>query len=88
MKQSPIGTEATYRIDDDQSATEAVLDAVAERAGVGVLDLSIPLYDAVDPDALNAFYRACDDEESATVSFTYYGYDIEVSGSGRVVLAE
>ncbi|WP_436924724.1 HalOD1 output domain-containing protein [Halosimplex amylolyticum] len=86
MKQSPIETEATYRIDDDQSATEAVLDAVAERAGVGVLDLSVPLYEAVDPDALNAFYRAC--EGSASVSFSYYGYDVEVSGSGELVLTE
>ncbi|MFC7195181.1 HalOD1 output domain-containing protein [Halosimplex aquaticum] len=88
MKQSPIETEATYEIDDDQSAAEAVLGAVAERAGVGVLDLSVPLYDAVDPDALNSFYRACDDGESATVAFSYYGYDVEVSGNGRVLLSE
>ncbi|WP_459193851.1 HalOD1 output domain-containing protein [Halosimplex sp. J119] len=88
MKQSPIETRVTYQIDDDQSASEAVIDAIAEQAGVGVLDLSVPLYDAVDPDALDAFYRASEGEASASVSFSYYGYDVEVSGNGDLVLDE
>lgn len=88
MKQSPIETTATYQIDGDQTATEAVLDAISEQAGVDVLDLSVPLYDAVDPDALDAFYRAAEGEGSASVSFSYYGYDVEVSGDGELVLDE
>ncbi|QLH83437.1 HalOD1 output domain-containing protein [Halosimplex pelagicum] len=89
MMQSSIGTELTYRIDDDQSASEAVLDAVAERAGVDVLDLSTPLYDAVDPEALDTFYRTSGDEGTPTrVSFAYCGYDVTVSGDGTVVLDE
>jgi len=86
--QTPIETQFTYRIDDDQSASEAVLDAVAERVGVGVLDLSTPLYDAVDPEALNTFYRTTDpsDGAPARVSFRYYGYEVTVSGDGTVAL--
>ncbi|ELZ23653.1 hypothetical protein C475_15318 [Halosimplex carlsbadense 2-9-1] len=85
--QTPIETELTYRIDDDQSASEAVLDAVAERVGVDVLDLSTPLYDAVDPEALDAFYRTSGDERAATrVSFEYCGYEVTVSGDGTVAL--
>ncbi|QLH78540.1 hypothetical protein HZS55_15130 [Halosimplex rubrum] len=86
MMQSSIGTEFTYRIDDDQSASEAVLDAVAERVGVDVLDLSIPLYDAVDPEALDTFYRTADGAAPTRVSFAYCGYDVTVSGDGTVVL--
>jgi len=87
MMQSSIGTEFTHRIDGDQSASEAVLEAVAERAGVDVLDLSVPLYDAVDPEALDAFYRTGGDAATPIrVSFEYCGYEVTVSGDGEVVL--
>ncbi len=84
-----IDTEDTYPIDDDQTASEAVLDAIAEEAGVDVLDLAVPLYDAVDPDALDAFYRTAAGADGAgpsSVSFSYYGYEVEVSGDGELVL--
>ncbi|WP_436911911.1 HalOD1 output domain-containing protein [Halosimplex marinum] len=86
--QSPIRTESTNRIDDDQTASEAVLDAVAERAGVGVLDISTPLYDAVDPEALDAFYRTSQPSTGAPtrVSFEYYGYEVTVSADGEIRL--
>ncbi|WP_209452135.1 HalOD1 output domain-containing protein [Halosimplex halophilum] len=88
MMQPSIGTAFTYRIDDDQTASEAVLDAVAERAGVGVLDISTPLYEAVDPEALDAFYRTSEpsDGGETRVSFEYYGYGVTVSGDGEVRL--
>jgi len=91
MIQTPIGIEATYQIDDDQTATEAVLEAVADQADVDVLDLAIPLYDAVDPDALETFYETAQDSfqtDTTSVSFTYYGYDVQVTGTGEVVLTK
>lgn len=89
--QTPIGIEATYRIDDDQTATEAVLEAVSDQADTDVLDLAVPLYDAVDPDALESFYAAAADSgqmNSMSVSFTYYGYDVTVTGAGEVTITK
>lgn len=87
MKQPSVDGETTYWIDDDQTAAEAVLDAIAERAGVDLFDLSVPLYDAVDPDALDAFYRTCaEGNDAASVTFSYYGYEVRVSGRGDVVV--
>lgn len=59
-----------------------VLEAVADREGVDVLDLP-PIFDAVDPDALEALLATADDTE-VTVSFPYGGYDVTVTSGGRV----
>jgi len=91
MIQTPIGIEAAYQIDDDQTATEAVLEAVADQVDIDVLDLAIPLYDAIDPDALESFYEAAKDSfgtDTTSVSFTYYGYNVQVTGTGDVVLTK
>lgn len=66
--------------------TQSVVDAVAEAEGVSPESLERPLYDVVDPDALE---RLCSPsrDQSATVAFTYYGYHVRVSGDGAVSLA-
>lgn len=40
-----------------------------------------PLYDAVDPDALNGLFRHSQRDEDAelNISFTYAGYDVTIS---------
>ena len=91
MIQTPIGIEAAYQIGDDQTATEAVLEAVADQVDIDVLDLAIPLYDAIDPDALESFYEAARDSfqtSTISVSFTYYGCDVTVTGAGEVTIAK
>lgn len=48
-----------------------------------------PLYDSIDPDALDAFFRSSSDkpaERSATVSFVHAGHDVVVRGDGSVVV--
>jgi hypothetical protein len=75
---------------DSQLASEAVLTTAAEAASVEPLDLP-PLYDAVDPDALDALlgtHAQPPSSEGLTVSFGYVGFDVEVGGGGTVVVSQ
>lgn len=58
-----------------RSVTEQVIAAVAELEGVDEQELHRPLYDVVDPDALDTLFR----NASATVRFEYLGYDVTVT---------
>lgn len=61
----------------------AVVMAVAAREGVDPTELSPPLNDVVDPDALDALFAGTDDPGSR-LSFTYRGYSVEVHSDGHV----
>lgn len=46
-----------------------------------------PLYDAVDPDALDAVFRTAGPDAARTrgrVTFSYFGYEVSVHGEGRI----
>ncbi|SEQ72374.1 HalOD1 output domain-containing protein [Natrinema salaciae] len=74
----------------DDRASEAVLNAVAAVSGVEPADLS-PLYDVVEPDALDSFIehaqRVCD-AGSHQVWFTYEGFDVGVRSDGEIRLRD
>lgn len=59
-----------------------VLEEVAAQEGTSPVDLDQPLYDVVDPDALNALFAGS--TPPATVRFTYLDYEIVVHGDGRI----
>lgn len=61
----------------------AVISAVADASGMPMTELP-PLYDAVDPDALNNLFTARSEPAVSHVSFQYAGYDIVVRESGVV----
>lgn len=63
-----------------------VVEAVADREGEDPIELSEPLYEVVDPDALDRLVQGADDE--LTLSFGYYGYRITVHGDGEIVVTE
>ncbi|QCS43032.1 HalOD1 output domain-containing protein [Natrinema versiforme] len=68
-----------------------VVEAVADREGVAPMELQPPLYDAVDPEALNALVSSADgdtDTGTVRVSFEYNGYDITVGSDGDVSVGE
>lgn len=71
----------------DASPSEAVVEAVAEAEGVSPLALERPLYEVVDPDALDALF-ADSDGTVADLRFTYHGYTIEIAGDGGISLVE
>jgi hypothetical protein len=82
-------TTPTERVADNESATEAVVLAVAEATDADPLDLD-PLYDCVDPDALDDLFESGDDGTarlSGSFTFEYEGCDVAVHADQRVVVA-
>jgi hypothetical protein len=62
--------------------TERLVEKVAAKEGLSATALDRPLYDVVDPDALEALFGGVNPPES--VGFTYLGYRIELHGDGRI----
>ena len=69
--------------DDETAPVSAVVTAVAAAAGTDPVDLP-PLYDAIDPDALNALYTGRSGSDSVRARFRYADYTVIVEGSGEV----
>lgn len=64
------------------STSETVLHEVARHKGVPPEELNPPLYDAIDPEALNTIFRG----DTGLISFEYHGYVVTVGHSGNVNL--
>lgn len=60
--------------------TSAVASALAARENVDVDDLSPPLYDVIDPEALEALFR----DTSGCVTFQYRDYEVTVDDNYAV----
>lgn len=68
-----------------------VLEKIADREGVSLTALELPLYNVVDPVALDRLFEptATDDSvRNAHISFRYQGYDVAVFSNGAVELAD
>ncbi|WP_256558104.1 HalOD1 output domain-containing protein [Halomarina litorea] len=71
---------------DQISPSVAVIEHVADHEGTDPLELSPPLHDVIDPDALD---RLCTGTDSAGhVAFSYCGYLVTVTTDGDVSLEE
>lgn len=64
----------------------AVVEALAEAEGVQPAEIDQPLYDAVDPDAMDRLFEG--GIESGRVVFTASGYEVTVTGHGDVYVHE
>lgn len=77
-----------YRVDyDPQSAcsvSTTIVLAVSSMSEVDPLDM-LPLYSAVDPDALEHHVRGRD--RDARLSFEFHGHHVTVHGDGRIEFA-
>lgn len=69
----------------DEHLSQAVVEAVADAEGVDPIELDVPLFAAVDPDALDALFRE-HDRSLAMVQFVYHGYRITVYGDEQLEL--
>lgn len=69
-----------------ESPSQTVVEAVANREGVDAMELTVPLYDAIDPEALDAIVQGdqTDDASSLRIEFSYYGYAVSVAADGSV----
>lgn len=66
--------------------TQKVIKRVAEAEGVSPEELTPPLFEVIDPDALDQLFgnTATAGRMEGQVIFTYSGYEITVSGDGYV----
>lgn len=76
----------TDRDSPSDELCRAVIRAVSDAEGVDPEDLESPLYEAIDPDALDGLFagRA---NTTGRIVFRYHGYTVTVSSDDRVDLA-
>lgn len=77
-------------IGEHASVSQSVVEAVAEAKGAAPENLTPPLYDVIDPDALDQLFTATTTagRMDGRVVFDYDGYEIVVSGDGYVAVHE
>jgi len=67
-----------------RSLSDAILAAVAEAEGVDETDLTPPLYEAINPEALDTLFR----DSGGTIEFQYHGYTVMIDHEGTISLKE
>lgn len=88
----------TYTAADDESMSEAVITALRDAADVADSDASAgvqpvgvftPLFETIDPDALNALFSPTNngDTRTGSVTFTHDGYEVTVTDAGEVTVS-
>jgi len=85
------GTRSNASQRRNEPLSTAVIDAVAEAAGVEPAELGASLYDQIDPDALdNLFSDRHNGQPRGTghVAFTLLEYEVTVYSDGQVVVHE
>ncbi|QCC60662.1 hypothetical protein NP511_01565 [Natrinema thermotolerans] len=83
---------STHQADPDTPPSEAVIDAIAADSSFDALELADefgPLYDVIDPSALDSLFQSTvgADRCVGSVTFEYAGYRVGVDQTGRVELA-
>lgn len=78
---SKVESSTKSEITAGTTTSTAVLEAVSSASDTPAVDLP-PLYDAVDPDALNSLFSA--PGTSGEISFRYAGYTVTVSADRTV----
>lgn len=77
--------DAQYETDSEKTPVEAIINALATAEGVAVNELP-PLYDTIDPDALNQLFQSHDGRTDAetVLSFTVGKWNVFVRADGRI----
>jgi hypothetical protein len=74
-----------------ESPTAEIVRTVAARENVDPVEIEQPLFEAIDPEALDALLQHDSEEttdSSIRVEFSYCGYDLLVTSSGDVRIAD
>jgi len=69
---------------DSGAVSLAVVEALAEARGVSPLELDPPLFDAVDPEALDGLFAASDAISDGRVVFTVDDHEVTVTADDDV----
>lgn len=73
----------------DGTVTEAIVAAVAEAKGIDRMELTSPLYEVIDTDALERLFEPTfrgGDRTGGRVTFDIAGHEVVVHGRDRVVV--
>lgn len=62
-----------------KSVTASVVEKIADAEGVGEYDIE-PLFESVDPDALETIFADPATAEHTTVEFVHAGYHVTIDG--------
>lgn len=73
------------RIEPSEEPSHAIITTVAALADVPADELP-PLYDSIDPDALDALFDSSGDRSDLQLSFSYFEYDVTVHQEGEIVV--
>lgn len=73
-----------YEPGDRETVSDAVVRALADARGVDPVDMEIHLYDAIDPDALDALFDARGERTERRVAFTVGDHRVVVDGARNV----
>jgi hypothetical protein len=80
---------ASHDPDGPATLSTTVIHALADCLGLDVTEGRISLYDAVDPDALDALFRPRHDgtpRAGGTLSFVVDGHHVTVRGDGEILI--
>lgn len=78
---------AVTNVCPDGMVSETVIETVAKATGVDPLDLQ-PLYEVVDPDALDTLFGSSDrSSRSVAIDFSFGGCRVTVRADGEVTAA-
>lgn len=69
---------------DERRPSETVIRAVAEAEDARAATLETPLYDAIEPDALDRLFS--ERPRPVNITFEFYGHEVVVEREGRVVV--
>lgn len=86
MSESQIEPKTTSPTSTDKSPSHAVIEAVAEAAGLDQTELQ-PLYNVCDPEALDSLFQETERRTvpvTGKIRFQYHGYTVCVSADGQV----
>jgi len=69
-----------HRHPDTETLSTAVIAGIASQLSVEPTDLDTPLFEAINPEALDTLFR----DSTGAVTFRYENYDVTVHSDGRV----
>lgn len=78
----------THGMENGASVSITVVRKVAAREGLSPIQLTPPLHEVVDTDALDALFRSPDPQSDVSLEFSYRGYRVTVEGHGNVTVTD
>lgn len=82
-----MGSETYHESDSNESIVVAILTEIAHREGDPPQELTPPLYNVIEPDALEALFRNSrygESRDTVNLEFTYLDYRVVVRGPDEI----